>query len=193
MSFFIFLTKCKNFLKDHKYSPILKVKYCPHSSLKSGDGRVYFLFFPALWYCLGNNGVPDRGQGSKGKLFIGAGNTNIICLLELYGEVLFLLFLFALPEMGWVARFPSTLLLPKEIPIRIALSVFMFLLWVPGKFGLFSAGKLTCTELHMILTIQLFLTELVILKWTLGACMLTQIWLKYALFLTGYMVRFRNN
>lgn len=39
-------------------------------------------------------------QGGKGKLFIGAWGTNIICMLELYGEVLFILFLFTLPVIG---------------------------------------------------------------------------------------------
>jgi len=36
-------------------------------------------------------------QGSKRKLFIGTWATNIMGLLEWYGKVLFLLFLFAFP------------------------------------------------------------------------------------------------
>lgn len=39
-------------------------------------------------------------QGSKGKLFIGAWDTNMTCLLELYGEALFFLGFFALPVIG---------------------------------------------------------------------------------------------
>lgn len=36
-------------------------------------------------------------QGTEGKLFFALWNTNITCMLEMCGEVIFILFLFALP------------------------------------------------------------------------------------------------